>query len=227
MKLEACPVEPPGLGSGPLSIRTRSPQPRRARWWTRLLPTMPAPMTTARAVPGSAPAAPDCSSTEVTSGLVADGRKPDISHRDALVTGVEELLIRGACGRPAGAPRGSVRGVRRAGPAGGGDEPSLRRGGGERADRRDDHGVLRPLSRARRGLLRLSRLLPLPRWAPPGRPRPAGRVAAPQGGGRGGGAAGDPGGDRRPRDQPARGRGRRAGGPHRARGRGRRAGGPH
>src|ERR671919_2340520 len=68
MKFDAWPVEPPGLGSGPLSIRTRSLQPRRTRWWTRLLPTIPAPMTTARAVRGRAPAAPDSSSTEVTSG---------------------------------------------------------------------------------------------------------------------------------------------------------------
>ncbi len=32
MKLEACPVDPPGLGIGPLSTRTRSRQPSRARW---------------------------------------------------------------------------------------------------------------------------------------------------------------------------------------------------
>ena len=32
MKLDACPVEPPGLGSGPLSSSTRSLQPSRARW---------------------------------------------------------------------------------------------------------------------------------------------------------------------------------------------------
>src|ERR687896_1751062 len=161
MKFDACPVEPPGLGSGPLSIRTRSPQPRRARWWTRLLPTMPAPMTTARAVPGSAPAAPDCSSTEVTSGSVAMGRKPDISHRDALVTGVEELLLRGPPGRPAGRHPGPLRGVRRAGPAGGGDAKPVWRGRGERADHGDDHGVLRLPPRSRRRLLRLPRLLPL------------------------------------------------------------------
>src|SRR5688572_10874276 len=72
MKFYAWPVEPPGLGSGPLSIRTRSLQPRRTRWWTRLLPTIPAPMTTARAAPRRAPTAPDCCSTEVTSGSVAD-----------------------------------------------------------------------------------------------------------------------------------------------------------
>src|SRR5579871_1842255 len=49
MKLEACPVEPPGFGIGPLSTSTRSRQPSSARWWTRLLPTMPAPITTALA----------------------------------------------------------------------------------------------------------------------------------------------------------------------------------
>ena len=32
MKFEACPVEPPGLGSGPLSSSTRSVQPSPARW---------------------------------------------------------------------------------------------------------------------------------------------------------------------------------------------------
>ncbi len=53
MKLEAWPVEPPGLGSGPLSIWTMSVQPSSARWWTRLLPTMPAPMTTQRAEVGT------------------------------------------------------------------------------------------------------------------------------------------------------------------------------
>src|SRR3954452_6501706 len=53
MKFEACPVEPPGLGSAPLSIWTMSRQPRRARWCTRLLPTMPAPITTTRAVGGT------------------------------------------------------------------------------------------------------------------------------------------------------------------------------
>ena len=32
MKFDACPVEPPGLGSGPLSTRTTSVQPCSARW---------------------------------------------------------------------------------------------------------------------------------------------------------------------------------------------------
>src|SRR5215469_9399225 len=51
-KLEACPVEPPGFGIGPLSTRTRSRHPSRARWQARLLPTMPAPMITALARAG-------------------------------------------------------------------------------------------------------------------------------------------------------------------------------
>src|SRR5690242_1876054 len=53
MKFDAWSVEPPGLGSAPLSICTMSRQPSRARWCTRLLPTMPAPMTTTRAVAGT------------------------------------------------------------------------------------------------------------------------------------------------------------------------------
>ena len=52
MKLDAWPVEPPGFGIGPLSTRTRSRQPSCARWCTRLLPTMPAPMMTALARAG-------------------------------------------------------------------------------------------------------------------------------------------------------------------------------
>src|SRR5499427_7686221 len=52
MKLDACPVEPPGFGIGPLSTRTRSRHPSRARWQARLLPTMPAPMITALARAG-------------------------------------------------------------------------------------------------------------------------------------------------------------------------------
>src|SRR5450755_4880857 len=52
MKLDAWPVEPPGLGIGPLSTMTICVQPSRARWKARLLPTMPAPMMTALARPG-------------------------------------------------------------------------------------------------------------------------------------------------------------------------------
>ncbi len=32
MKFEACPVDPPGFGIGPLSTRTSCVQPSRARW---------------------------------------------------------------------------------------------------------------------------------------------------------------------------------------------------
>src|SRR5829696_8251276 len=52
MKFDACPVEPPGFGSGPLSSCRMSVQSRRARWHARPLPTMPAPMTTTRALLG-------------------------------------------------------------------------------------------------------------------------------------------------------------------------------
>ena len=54
MKFDACPVEPPGFGSGPFSRSTRSRQPSWARWYATLEPTIPAPMTTARAVEGKA-----------------------------------------------------------------------------------------------------------------------------------------------------------------------------
>src|SRR5215208_676858 len=80
MKFDACPVEPPGLGSGPLSIRTRSLQPSRARWCTKLLPTMPAPITTARAVAGTELADPEGSFKGATSWLESPCG-PDISHR--------------------------------------------------------------------------------------------------------------------------------------------------
>ena len=53
MKLEAWPVEPPGLGSGPLSTCTMSAQPRSERCPTRQLPTMPAPITTTLARSGN------------------------------------------------------------------------------------------------------------------------------------------------------------------------------
>ena len=53
MKFEACPVDPPGFGSGPLSSSTTSDQPWSVRWNATLLPTIPQPMTTARAWRGS------------------------------------------------------------------------------------------------------------------------------------------------------------------------------
>src|SRR6185436_4855577 len=55
MKFEACPVDPPGLGSGPLSSSTMFRHPCSARWYAMLLPTMPAPITTTSARAGSAP----------------------------------------------------------------------------------------------------------------------------------------------------------------------------
>ena len=48
----ACDVEPPVSHNGPWSMITRSVQPSRARWWTTLAPTMPAPTITARALDG-------------------------------------------------------------------------------------------------------------------------------------------------------------------------------
>ena len=54
MKFEACPVEPPGFGSGPLSSSTTSDQPWSVRWYATELPTIPHPMTTARAWLGKA-----------------------------------------------------------------------------------------------------------------------------------------------------------------------------
>jgi hypothetical protein len=54
MKFDAWPVEPPGFGRGPFSSRTRSVQPSRDKWYAMLLPTMPAPMTTACADDGGA-----------------------------------------------------------------------------------------------------------------------------------------------------------------------------
>src|SRR2546423_8244726 len=52
MKFDAWPVEPPGFGNGPLSSWTRSVQPSSASQPTRLLPTMPPPITTALAPAG-------------------------------------------------------------------------------------------------------------------------------------------------------------------------------
>src|SRR3972149_2677232 len=55
MKFEAWPVDPPGFGSVPLSSRTMSRQPLRARGQAMLFPTIPAPMTTTLA-PSRSPA---------------------------------------------------------------------------------------------------------------------------------------------------------------------------
>ena len=48
MKFDAWPVDPPGFGSGPLSIIVMSLTPSRVRWYARLFPTIPAPITTTR-----------------------------------------------------------------------------------------------------------------------------------------------------------------------------------
>ena len=53
MKFDAWSVEPPGLGSGPLSISSRSSHPSSARCPTRQLPTIPAPITAIVARAGS------------------------------------------------------------------------------------------------------------------------------------------------------------------------------
>jgi hypothetical protein len=62
MKFDAWPVEPPGFGSGPLSRRTTSLHPSLVRWYATLLPTIPQPMTTARASRGTV-LIPSCSSS--------------------------------------------------------------------------------------------------------------------------------------------------------------------
>ena len=79
MKFEAWPVEPPGFGSGPLSIRSTSLQPSSVRWYARLDPTMPLPTTTARA---------------------RGGREPDIS----LIAGAIYDSLRARAGSPARTP---------------------------------------------------------------------------------------------------------------------------
>ena len=61
IKFEAWPVEPPGFGRGPLSKRTMSFQPSRARCPTRQLPTMPAPITTTLALVGNSLISFSCS----------------------------------------------------------------------------------------------------------------------------------------------------------------------
>src|SRR5699024_3968944 len=53
MKLEACPVDPPGSGSAPLSSRTMLRHPSWARWCASEFPTMPAPTMTTSARSGS------------------------------------------------------------------------------------------------------------------------------------------------------------------------------
>src|SRR6266487_260013 len=79
MKLEACPVDPPGLGIGPLSTRTRSRQPSRAR--VSLMPLNTANQSVASPLPDAGPAA----------GMLAAGPVPSpvrtlrLLDRDLLV----------------------------------------------------------------------------------------------------------------------------------------------
>src|SRR5699024_1342153 len=53
MKLEACPVDPPGSGNAPLSSSTMLRHPSWARWCASEFPTMPAPTMTTSARSGS------------------------------------------------------------------------------------------------------------------------------------------------------------------------------
>src|SRR3954447_10261945 len=94
MKFDACPVEPPGFGSGPLSSSTRSVQPSSARWYARLLPTMPAPTTTAPARAGR----------DVGSGAASvmdadiSRREQRVTHRALELVDVAPHQLRGALG---------------------------------------------------------------------------------------------------------------------------------
>ena len=113
MKFEAWPVEPPGLGSGPLSSSTMSVQPRRARCPTRQLPTMPAPMTTHRGVRWGDQLTcalrrsnADISSPYHFAQRPRLPRDPADDHRPRAAPG------RGACARPTSSS-GSASGARR------------------------------------------------------------------------------------------------------------------
>src|SRR4051795_1623128 len=94
MKFDACPVEPPGFGSGPLSSSTRSVHPSSARWYARLLPTMPAPTTTAPARAGR----------DVGSGTASvmdadiSRREQRVTHRALELVDVAPHQLRGALG---------------------------------------------------------------------------------------------------------------------------------
>ena len=110
MKLDAWPVEPPGFGSGPLSSRTTSRQPSSARWWTRLLPTIPAPMTTALARAGmSVMMSPQANSARTAARLgrvwgwvLSGGDAWRVGHPAALDSG-----LRGRWPRAADSPAAS------------------------------------------------------------------------------------------------------------------------
>src|SRR5687768_4668981 len=90
MKFDACPVEPPGLGSGPLSSWRISVHPRRARWRATEFPTMPAPITTTRALRGDELMALDISEARRLDGLVAELRA---AARDVLAQPCADALV--------------------------------------------------------------------------------------------------------------------------------------
>src|SRR5579875_914248 len=85
MKFDACPVDPPGFGSGPLSTSTTSRQPSSARWCTRLLPTMPAPITTALARDGTSVMALVPFANRVSGAVARGPRKSGVmGHRPSV-----------------------------------------------------------------------------------------------------------------------------------------------
>ena len=96
MKFEAWPVDPPGLGRGPLSTCTMSRQPRAARCLTTELPTMPAPITTTRALAGRSLIPGSCSSCCLVSlpYLCAASRNP-LTIRNSITEGSVGLHRRG------------------------------------------------------------------------------------------------------------------------------------
>ena len=103
MKFDACPVEPPGLGSAPLSIWTMSRQPRRARWCTRLLPTMPAPITTTRAVAGTS--CPWCLSSSSRPARAGGGSRTPTAPRGPRRPAAGARTRRASCARRRGRGR--------------------------------------------------------------------------------------------------------------------------
>src|SRR5665647_770217 len=108
MKFDAWPVEPPGFGNGPLSSWTRSRQPSSARWPTRLLPTMPPPMTTARAVAGKSLTlvGPSHGQEHAMHGLLeltrlVERHRPDSQGEHVVLRErrLEQVVVRGAVDR--------------------------------------------------------------------------------------------------------------------------------
>ena len=93
MKFEAWPVDPPGFGRGPLSTSTMSDHPSRARWPTRQLPTMPAPITTTLAVgPSPGPRSWRCPSCPIARRIGFHVAERDrIVEHSSCVAGVQSV----------------------------------------------------------------------------------------------------------------------------------------